>query len=296
MGLFQRPASSMIVEAMWATLRKHWPEYMIEAAGLGTFMISACSVAILLEHPGSPVRQALPDPLVRRLLMGMAMGLTFVGIAYSPWGKQSGAHLNPAVTLTFFRLGKVGGSDAAFYVAAQTAGGAAGVVLVAGLAGGLLAHPSVNYVVTVPGAWGIGAALAAEALMALGIMTIVLVASNDHRLMRATPLLAGILVATYITVEAPISGMSMNPARTLASALSAGTWTALWVYVLGPLAGMLLAAELYVRGRARHPVRCAKLHHLNDRRCIFRCGFAAARPAEAVARVAGDPLIKEAHA
>jgi len=82
-------------EPLLDTLRRHWPEYLMEAAALGCFMISASVFASLLEYPGSPVRQALGDPVLRRVLMGLAMGLTAVAIIYSPWGKQSGAHMNP---------------------------------------------------------------------------------------------------------------------------------------------------------------------------------------------------------
>jgi aquaporin Z len=85
--------------------------------------------------------------------------------------------------------------------------------------------------------------------------------------------LAGILIATYISLEAPLSGMSMNPARTLASALSSGVWNAWWIYFTAPPLGMFAAAELYRRLRGVNAVACAKLHHQNDKRCIFRCGF-----------------------
>src|SRR5574341_2046337 len=130
---------------MIEALKKHWPEYLMEAAGLGIFMISACGFGALLEHPASPVRHALTDPFVRRILMGMAMGLTAIGIIYSPWGKQSGAHINPSVTLTFLRLGRVKVVDAIYYVVAQFVGGIIGVLLSATVLGSLLANPSVNY-------------------------------------------------------------------------------------------------------------------------------------------------------
>src|SRR5215510_9182440 len=103
---------------MYNALRQHWLEYLMEAAELGLFMLSACTFGVLLEYPGSPVRQALTEPLLRRFLMGLAMALTAIGIVYSPLGKQSGAHFNPSVTVTFFRLGKVAPSDAFFYVIA----------------------------------------------------------------------------------------------------------------------------------------------------------------------------------
>src|SRR5574341_886849 len=135
-------------------LRHHWPEYLMEAAGLGLFMVSACIFATLLEHPASPARQALPSPLLRRVLMGVAMGLTAIGIIYSPWGKQSGAHINPSVTLTFFRLGKVRFWDAVFYIIAQFIGGVVGVLIASTLMGEIISHPSVNYVATLPGMAG----------------------------------------------------------------------------------------------------------------------------------------------
>src|SRR5437660_12798052 len=141
---------------------RHWPEYLIEAACLGLFMVSACSFTVLLQHPGFIVRQIVPSPFLRRALTGIAMGLTAIALIYSPWGKQSGAHLNPSVTLTFFRLGKVEPWDAVFYVIAQFTGGVAGVALVALAAGKLLAHPSVNYVATLPGSGGTGAAFFGE--------------------------------------------------------------------------------------------------------------------------------------
>ncbi|MCI0408791.1 MAG: aquaporin, partial [Acidobacteria bacterium] len=112
---------------MLKALRNHYPEYLMEAAALALFMFSASCFTTLLEHPQSPLRQAFPDAMQRRVYMGLAMGLTAVSIIYSPWGRQSGAHMNPAVTLTFFRLGKVEPYDALFYVLSQFTGGILGV-------------------------------------------------------------------------------------------------------------------------------------------------------------------------
>jgi aquaporin Z len=256
---------------MLGALRHHWSEYLMEAAGLGIFMISAAVFTFALEYPASPVRHAIPDPFVRRVLMGIAMGLTAVGIIYSPWGKQSGAHINPAITLTFLWLKKIEPWDALFYILAQFLGALAGVLLVAVALGKPISDPSVNYVVTVPGPDGSAAAFLAEFIISFGLMFEVLVVSNIHRLARFTGLLAGVLLAIYIAVEAPFSGMSMNPARTFASALPAHLWTALWVYFIAPPLGMLLAAVFYLWLKG-HPVFCAKLHHDNDKRCIFRHG------------------------
>jgi aquaporin Z len=113
----------------------HWPEYLMEALGLGLFLMSAGGFATLIGAERSPVRAAVPSDLARRGLMGVAMGLTAVVNIYSPWGRRSGAHLNPATTLTFWRLGKVPGRDAVFYVAAQFAGGILGAVYIGALLG-----------------------------------------------------------------------------------------------------------------------------------------------------------------
>jgi aquaporin Z len=264
-------------QPMFEALRKHWPEYLMETAELGMFMISACVFAILIEHPASPIPEALPHPNARRLLMGIAMGLTAVGILYSPWGQQSGGHLNPAVTLTFLRLGKVKPWDAVFYIGAQFLGGIAGVFMATAFLREAVAHPAVNYVATRPGDAGAFIAFAAEFGISFILMSVVLRASNTAWLARYTPMFAGMLVATYITLEAPISGMSMNPARTFGSALAAQSWTSLWVYFTAPPLGMLLAAEVYRGQKGAHAVICAKLHHHNDKRCIFHCGYQAAQ-------------------
>jgi aquaporin Z len=120
---------------------------------------------------------------------------------------------------------------------------------------------------------GVGIAFLAEILISFGLMAVVLTVSNTVNLARFTGVFAGVLVAIYISLEAPLSGMSMNPARTFASALPAQLWTALWLYVTAPPLGMLLAAECYLRLRGAHSVICAKLHHQNNKRCIFRCGY-----------------------
>ncbi len=254
---------------MMISLRKHWPEYLMEAAELGIFMVSACSVVALLEYPGSPMHQFLPNPVLRRVLTGIAMGLTAICIVYSPWGKQSGAHFNPSFTLTFFRLGKIRGADALFYILFQFVGGVAGVLLSLWVVGGPIRHPSVNYVATSPGPYGLAAAFSGELLISFLQMTVVLKVSNHSRLARLTGLIAGGMVATYISIEGPLSGMSMNPARTFASAFPGRLWTGWWIYFTAPLLGMLSAAQVFLWKQGKAGINCAKLHHQNSKRCIF---------------------------
>ena len=250
----------------------HWREYLIEAALLAIFVLSAATMTVVIQHPASPLRAFVDDAIARRVLMGVAMGLTAAGIIYSPWGRRSGAHMNPAVTLTFFRLGKISGGDALAYGGAQFLGGIVGI-FVASL--GLLrwiADPTINYVATAPGPTGDIVAFAAEATISFVLMLVVLSVSNQHRLSPFTGAVVAVLVATFITFEAPLSGMSMNPARSLGPAILAGAFDSIWIYFAAPLTGMLLAAEIFLRVRGRLAVRCAKLHH-DHGPCIFNCSY-----------------------
>jgi aquaporin Z len=239
----------------------------MEAAELGIFMISAASFTILLFHPASPVVGIIASEFLRRALTGIAMGLTAIALIYSPWGKQSGAHMNPAVTLTFWKLGKVAGCDACFYIIAQFTGAASGILLMNLAASKLLSHPAINFVATLPGAGGITVAFCAEAGISFLLIAIVLLVSNIQHFAKYTGLFAGSCVALFITFEAPLSGMSMNPARSFGSALLPHLWNSLWIYFLAPPVGMLFAAAAYQS--TRRAVACAKLHHHNSQRCIF---------------------------
>ncbi|MEA5462962.1 MIP/aquaporin family protein [Leptothoe sp. PORK10 BA2] len=253
---------------MLRSLRSNWPEYLMEGAELGLFMILAGFFATLFYSPESPAMAFLPAK-VRGVLMGLAMGGSAIAIIYSPWGKRSGAHFNPAVTLAFYRLGKLAPWDAFFYVVAQFIGGLIGVFLVAVALGEAFTNIPVNYIVTVPGIWHWPGALVTEALLAFSLMLMVLVVSNHPKLHQLTGVFAGILVALFVTVAAPISGMSINPARTFASALPAQVWTGFWIYYFVPPLAMLLAAELYLQVSRSQPREiCGKLCPNTATRCI----------------------------
>ena len=249
----------------------HWPEYLIEAVAIGTFMVSAGVFAAALYHPSSPFSGAISHEVVRRALMGLAMGSTAAAIIYSPWGQRSGAHMNPAVTVTFFRLGKVARPDVIGYITAQFIGAMVGMGAAAVALGSLVSHPAVNYVTTLPGPTGDAVAFVAETVISFVLMLMILTVSNHPRVAPSTGICAGLLVWTYITVEAPLSGMSMNPARTFGSALVARDFLGLWIYFTAPPLGMLLAAELFTRRFGAQRVLCAKLHHPHNRPCIFGC-------------------------
>ena len=226
------------------TFRAHLLLYLCEAAELAAFMLSACVCTVLL-FPAA-------HPWLARSIMGIAMGLTAIAIIKSPLGKASGAHFNPAITLTFYRLGKIGAFDATFYILFQFLGGIAGVALSKLLLGARLAAPQVNYAVTIPGLGGRPAAFAAELFMAALLMAVVLITSSRQRLAPYTTWLVGLLIANYILFLAPVSGFSINPARTLGSAVFAHLYTALWIYFTAPILGMMIAAETYRRTSTPH--------------------------------------------
>ena len=247
-----------------SSLRRHWPEYLMEVGELGWYLFVACVVATLLQHPASIVRQFVSSSFARRGLMGLA-----IAIVTSPWGKRSGGHFNPAISFTFYRLGKVEFWDAWLYVIAQFLGAIGGVALARYVLRGALDNHAVRYAVTVPGVYGSTVAFLAELAISFILMITVLFATNHKRLAPYTAYFVGILIASYFTFEAPLSGMSTNPARTFGSAVHANYWHALWIYFIAPSMGMLAAGEAFLRVRRGAAPYCAKLHHANNERCIF---------------------------
>jgi aquaporin Z len=250
--------------------RPRWRLYAVEATLLGTFMISACFFVFLLEHSASPLHGTINSALLRRACVGLAMGLTAIALIYSPPGKRSGAHMNPAMTLSFFRLGRMDPRDAAGYIASQFIGAAAGVALMT-VTGNWVGDPSVRFVVTTPGAPGFAAAWIAEFMISFALVSVVLSINKIPRLAPYTGCFAGLLVATYITLEAPISGMSMNPARTFGSSLVGHIWSGWWIYLTAPIAGMLVGVEIHLRLSRRPDRLCGKLSHSRHTPCFFKC-------------------------
>jgi len=242
----------------------------MEAAEVALYLFFTCIFAALLLYPASPVHHFVGSNVALRTLMGLAVGATVVAIVMSPWGKQSGGHFNPALTLAFYRLGKMSSSHALFYIVAQFAGAIGGVCIARYVLPHALGRHAIRYAVTAPGIRGSAVAFVGELLISFVLMATILVASNRETLAGYTPYLVGFLYTTFIILEAPLSGMSMNPARSLAPALHVSYWHALWLYFAAPTLGTLVAAEVFLRARGGVPPFCAKLHHANDKRCIFR--------------------------
>lgn len=251
----------------------HWRLYVDEAVELAIFMISACFFTVWLFDPALPAPHLLPSSALRRLLMGVSMGGTAILIIRSPMGRRSGAHFNPAITLTYFRLRKIDRWDASFYVLFHFIGGICGVGLSALCLRRSLALPTVDYAVTVPGWGGTAGAFCAEYFMAALLMLVVLWFSNRPRIAQYTSYLVGLLITFYVFIFAPVSGFSINPARTTGSAVFANVWTGLWLYFVAPLLGMMTSAEIYLRVYGQKNVLCAKLHPDPKYPCPFLCQF-----------------------
>jgi len=231
---------------MKASFKKNWKHYLQEAFGLAIFMISACFFGALLFSGKSSLHNFFSNDMQRNIIMGVLMGATALFIFYSPWTAPSGSHINPAVTLVFLRLDKICRYDAMFFIIFQIIGGTVAVYIMQWLMGNILIDQPVNSVVTIPGKEGIWLALVTEFLIAFITMNMVLFTSQNDKLKKYTRILVGCLVCTWVIVAGPISGFGMNPTRSFASALPAHTWTAFWIYLLVPFAGMFSAAEVFV--------------------------------------------------
>lgn len=231
-----------------------------ELIGTALLVLVGLSIVILDFGQGSPLVQLLPDAGTRRLITGFLFGTTGALIALSPLGRESGAHINPAVSLAFWLMGNMKGRHAAGYVACQLAGAVLGALpLVAwGAMGG-----SIDFGATLPGArfgdWG---AFLGEVVTTFALVIGLFVFLRHKDIRRFTPALFPPLYAVMVWLEAPLSGTSTNPARSLGPAVVSGAWHGWWIYWIGPLAGTLIAVTFYkLVGLERRVIEVAKIYH-----------------------------------
>jgi len=251
----------------------HWREYLMEAAELATLMFFICSFGTLIYSYDSPLQHWGLSNVAKSFLMGIAVAATTLLIIRSPFGRRTGAHVNPAITLAYFYLARVHRWDTLYYVASQFAGGVVGVLLAHELFGHHLSAPPVCYVITTPGVYGNAIAFAAEFVLSGLLMGVVLFATNRWSLARFSPLaVAGITVFYYVLCPS-LSGFSVNPARSFSSAMFAWIWQGIWIYFAAPGLGMLAAAVIYIRSFGLEKVYCAKVFHDLRSTCPFNCRF-----------------------
>lgn len=246
--------------------------FLSEFIGTALLIAAGVSAVIFDFGVGSPVATALPDAGVRRAITGFLFGAIGGTIAVSPVGKVSGAHINPVVTLAFWIKKKISGGHAVAYLLAQLGGGIVGALPL--LAWGLMGR-SIEFGSTFPGAgYTAGQAAAGEIVTTFCLITGIFIFLGRRHLRSYTPMLFPFLYAVMVYLEAPISGTSTNPARSLGPSVVSCEWHGWWVYWVGPLAGTLLALGFHRITPLRwFEAEVAKLYHFeHDPDGVFGLG------------------------
>jgi aquaporin Z len=262
-------ASASFAEAV----RSHWSEYLMEAAELAALMFCICLTGTLVYSHDSPLGRFSLSMTESGLAMGLIVAAVTWLIICSRFGRRTGAHLNPAITVAYLWLGRIHRWDAINYVVAQFSGALAGVFLASRLLGQRLAADPVRFAVTLPGHYGRAVAFFAEFVLSGLMMGVVLFATNHRRLTRFSPFFVAMLTVFYYGLCWAISGFSVNPARSFSSAFFAWIWQGIWIYFAAPCLGMLAAAVIYVRSMGPAKVYCAKVFHDLTTPCPFPCRF-----------------------
>ncbi|MBK8869743.1 MAG: aquaporin [Elusimicrobia bacterium] len=237
-----------------------WKTFWAELVGTAVLVLVGLSLVTVMFGTGSPLPRLIPDEGLRRFIAGFLFGTMGALIALSPVGKISGAHINPVVTLAFRLMGKLDLVTALGYIAAQFAGGVVGCVPL--LLWGDMGR-SVSFGATLPGSgYSTAVVFGGEVVTTFLMITLLAVFLGFRHLRPFTPALFPPLYAVMVWLESPISGTSTNPARSLGPALISGRWDSAWIYLLGPLTGMLIAV-LACRLLARR-IEVAKLYHFDS--------------------------------
>jgi aquaporin Z len=250
-----------------ATNDWHWKEWRAELAGTAVLLFAVVTAKYWAVRAGPP----FSDPAIRVLIVATVAGLVVIGVAYSPLGRRSGAHLNPAVTIGMWLQKVTGRADLIGYCAAQLIGGIAGVAA-ARAWGPQVADATVHWAVIAPPAeMNEAAAAAVEAGATFAQLVVVFRVLASRRYHQWAPVVAGALLTAFIVALAQVSGAGFNPVRGLAPDVLASVYPAIWIYVAGPVAGGAAAAAAVVAW-GRRPVT-GKLRHDPAISCHMRCAL-----------------------
>ena len=234
--------------------------YFSEFAGTTLLVFLGLSIVIAFWGRGAPLAWVPIPADARRLLTGFLFGTVGAAIAFSPIGRMSGAHINPAVTFAFWLEGKLRWRDAGFYVVAQMIGGALGAIA-------LFVWGKIG----ASDAWGASVPLngvpvllpiAGEVICTFLLVLLIFVFAAHKTTQPFTPLINPPLFAILTWLEAPLSGASANPARSFGPELAASLWEGWWIYWIGPCLGAGLAVlVLRIETLQHHRPAEARLFH-----------------------------------
>jgi aquaporin Z len=243
-----------------------WRLFVSEMIGTALLLLGGLSLVIFMFGAGSPMERVVPNVVLRQSITGFLFGCVGATIAVSAVGKESGAHINPAVTLGFWLMRKLDARTALGYVIAQLVG--AGVGCLPLLAWGAMGR-SVAFGATIPGKdYAIETVLMGEVVTTFALVAGLCVFIGFRRLRPFTPFMIPFLYAIMVPLEASISGTSTNPARSFGPAVISGRWEGWWIYWAGPLIGTLVA--ILVCSSLARRIEVAKLYHFeSDRRRVF---------------------------
>lgn len=248
----------------------HWGEYIAELLGTAIVILVGLSAVVFNMSEDLPLAKLLPNSSWRLLLTGTIFAGSGSLVAISPLGKLSGGHLNPSVSFAFWLQGKMHRHDFVAYVIAQFIGAIAGEALLIAVWG---SHAqNVNNGMTIPGqGYALWYVFLAEVLITFLLVLLIFIFVSSKPLMRWTPLMTWFVVAMMVWKESPISGTSLNPARSFAPALLSGVWQDQWLYAIAPPLGALagvIGFRLLTFGERE--ILTGKLFHVPHYRCIFK--------------------------
>jgi aquaporin Z len=254
--------------ARWQPL--NWAEYTAELVGTAFNIFVGLSAVVFNFGQGLPMEHLIPDKSIRLLITGLIFSGSGALFAISPLGKLSGGHISSSVTLAFWAHGKMHGQDAVGYIVAQFIGAILGAILMVSVWGKYAG--SVYNGMTLPGAgYALWFVFLAEVFVTFLLVLSIFLFVCNHRLMRWTPLMTWLLITAIVWQEAPISGTSLNPARSIGPAFVTGLWRDQWLYCIAPPLGALLAVAMFrLLSMGRRDVLSCKMFHAPHYRSIFK--------------------------